>query len=212
MSAPVAVARGVTHRISGRGGAVTVLADVSVDVGAGELLVLAGRSGSGKSTLCHLLAGISSPTTGEVLVGGRAAAGVRDWREVAVLPQRLGLVEELSVVENVAWPCRLHGLPVPAGLLEDLALDHLAHRPVHQASLGEQQRTGLARALAVRPLLAVLDEPTGHQDDANVDRVLAVLAAAAAAGTAVVAATHDERVMAAADRVVHLRGGRVVSG
>ena len=207
--APVAVARGVTHWHGGDRGRDPVLRDVDLAVAPGELLVLAGRSGSGKSTLCHLLAGISAPSSGDVLVDGDPAVQVRDWRRVTVLPQRLGLVEELSVAENVGWPCRLAGVPVPGELLGALALDAVAVRPVHQTSLGEQQRTGLARALATCPRVAVLDEPTGHQDDANVDRVLEALASAARGGTALVVATHDERVIDVADRVVRLRDGRV---
>ena len=206
----VAEVRRVTHRHRGAEGR-AVLDDVSLTVHPGELLVLSGRSGSGKSTLCHLLAGVAVPTAGEVLVDGVPAAQVRDWRRLSLLPQRLGLVEELSVAENVAWACRLAGLPLPAGLLGSLGLEAVATRPVHQTSLGEQQRTGIARALATRPLLAVLDEPTGHQDDASAEQVLAALAAATWAGTAVVVATHDDRLVEVADRVVRLQDGRVAA-
>ena len=96
-----------------------------------------------------------------------------------------------------------------APLLEALALTHLADVLVHGSSLGEQQRTALARALAPGPALAVLDEPTGHQDDANVERVVAALGARAPS-TAVLVATHDERLMAVADRVIRLQDGMVV--
>jgi len=186
-----------------------VLQDVSLRIDAGELVVVAGRSGSGKSTFCHLVAGVGRPTRGTVHVLGRPAHEWADWTRVTLLPQRLALVPELSVCENVTWPAVLAGatddvLP----LLSTLNLEHIADELVVSTSLGEQQRTGLARALATRPDLAVLDEPTGHQDDANVERVLAALGGRAPR-TAVLIASHDERVFEVADRVVRLREGRV---
>ena len=95
-------------------------------------------------------------------------------------------------------------------LLAALDLDELAHRVAADTSLGEQQRTALARVLVLSPRLAVLDEPTGHQDDDHVEQVLAAVRRAAAAGTGVLVASHDERVLDAADRVVRLDRGRVV--
>ncbi len=186
-----------------------VLEDVSFEVARGELVVLSGRSGSGKSSLCHLVAGVGRPTRGRVLVLGRAAHEWVDWTQVSLLPQRLALVGELSVSENVAWPCWLAGRTPAAGLLEALALDHIADRLTSESSLGEQQRTALARALATSPACAVLDEPTGHQDDRNVERVVDVIVSRPP-GTAVVVATHDERLSEVADRVVRLEAGRVV--
>lgn len=204
--ADVVRVRDVTHRAGGT----TVLAGVSMSAARGRLVVLAGRSGSGKSTLCHLVAGVSRPSAGTVEVLGRAAHPAAGWSTVSLLPQRLALGPELTVAESVTWPCRLAGREVPGGLLDDLALASLADRPSRDTSLGEQQRTALARALAVAPDVAVLDEPTGHQDDANVERVLRALTAAAARGSCVLVATHDERVLAVADAVVRLEGGRVV--
>ncbi len=204
---PVVLVEGVGHDVPGRA---RVLHEVSLVVGRGELVVVAGRSGSGKSTLCHLVAGVGRPTRGSVTVLGAPAHTWADWTRVSLLPQRLALVPELSVAENVSWPYRLAGVRTdPGALLEALALAPLAGTLVSGTSLGEQQRTGLARALASRPDLAVLDEPTGHQDDANVERVVAALAARGP-GTAVLVATHDERLMTVADRVVTLADGRVV--
>lgn len=206
-----AVVEGVAvgHDVPGRD---DVLHDVDIVVGRGEIVVVAGRSGSGKSTLCHLVAGVGRPTRGFIRVLGQPAHTWADWTRVALMPQRLALVPELSVEENVTWPYRLAGVDVdPAALLEALALTHLSAELTVSSSLGEQQRTALARALAPAPDLAVLDEPTGHQDDANVERVLAALAARHPS-TAVLVATHDERVIAVADRVITLDGGRVLDG
>ena len=198
--------RAVTHRY----GDATILHDVSMEVAAGELVALAGRSGSGKSTLCHLMAGLEPPDTGQVLVDGSPASSVEDWAVTALLPQRLALTEELSVLENALLPCWLRGVEAPDDLLDGLALAGIADAPAGQTSLGEQQRTALARVLALRPRLALLDEPTGHQDDDNVERVLDALRSAQRAGTTVVVATHDDRVLDAASRVVRLAGGVVV--
>jgi ABC-type lipoprotein export system ATPase subunit len=195
-------------------GRVTVLHAVDLTVGEGRLVALAGRSGSGKSTLCHLAAGVEPPTEGRVLVDGRPATEVADWSVLSLLPQRLALVEELTVAENVRLPLLLCGDTDGAGRVDELtrllALEPLAGRSVTQTSLGEQQRTALARALVLGPRLAVLDEPTSHQDDERVGLVLDALAAARAGGTALLVATHDERVLAVADEIVELHDGEVV--
>lgn len=209
MTASLEVRR-VSHSHGSGSAAVRVLDDVSLSAVPGELVALAGRSGSGKSTLCHLVAGVSRPQHGSVLVHGRPAHEVDDWVARAFLPQRLGIAEELTVAENAFLPCRLHGLPADLGLLDRLGLLAIADRPGVQTSLGEQQRTALVRALCTAPGLLVLDEPTGHQDDDNVELVLAALRAVTAGGTTTLVATHDERVLDAADRVVRLEGGRVV--
>ena len=221
----------VTHRL-GQAGSPAVLHDVDLTIEAGEYVALAGRSGSGKSTLCHLVAGLGRPTSGVVLVDGRPAEQIDDWSVVSLLPQRLALIEELSVAENALLPFALHRRSASraqpwsgaaaladdpsstandghAELLEILSLTALGDRLARQTSLGEQQRTALARALVLRPRLTVLDEPTGHQDDDNVTRVLAAIALAREHGTAVLVATHDERVLESADRVVALHDGRV---
>ena len=197
----------VTHRQ----GTVTILRDVSLSLGGAALVVLAGRSGSGKSTLCHLVAGVMRPSAGSVLVADGPAHRVRDWAVVSLLPQRLALAPELSVAENALLPARLRGRAVDPLLLESLGLDAIADRPVHETSLGEQQRTALARALVLGPSVAVLDEPTGHQDDEHVGLLLDALVTAARAGTLVLVATHDQRVIDVADETVRLRSGRITA-
>ena len=197
----------VTHRQ----GTVTILRDVSLSLGGAALVVLAGRSGSGKSTLCHLVAGVMRPSAGSVLVADGPAHRVRDWAVVSLLPQRLALAPELSVAENALLPARLRGRAVDPLLLESLGLDAIADRPVHETSLGEQQRTALARALVLGPSVAVLDEPTGHQDDEHVGLLLDALVAAARAGTLVLVATHDQRVIDVADETVRLSSGRIAA-
>jgi ABC-type lipoprotein export system ATPase subunit len=204
----------VGHGYGAGTGRVEVLHDVSLAVAPGELVALAGPSGSGKSTLCHLAAGFESPERGSVTVDGRPCAVVADWAVVAVVPQQHGLLAGLTVEDNVCLPAHRAGVDATAAfgaLAEALDLAPFTRRGVLETSLGEQQRTAVARALVLAPRLAVLDEPTGHQDDDHVAQVAAVLAGAAHAGSAVLVATHDPRVWEVADRVVHLDEGRVTA-
>ncbi len=207
MTDPVLQVRGVSHRR----GSTQVLQDIDLALPPAALAVLAGRSGSGKSTLCHLVAGVMAPRTGEVLVAGRPAHPAPDWATVSLLPQRLALDPELTVAENVLLPAGVRRRDPSAELLERLGLTAIAGRPARDTSLGEQQRTALARALVLAPAVAVLDEPTAHQDDEHVHLVLGALAAAVGTGTLVLTATHDQRVIDTAGVVVRLQSGRLVS-
>jgi len=177
--------------------------------------VVWGRSGSGKTTLLRILAGLERPDAGTVVVLGtelsgldRAGlAGLRR-RHVAVAAQQAVLVETLDVVGNLELARQARGLDVTGELVDEwldtLGLAALRHRPVRVLSGGERQRVAVARALAAEPAVAVLDEPTSQQDEANVHRVVAVLVEAVRRGTAVVAATHDPVLAAAADTVLTL--------
>jgi ABC-type lipoprotein export system ATPase subunit len=206
VSGAVVVVTDVTH--GERSPGVPILDAVSMSAMAGQVVVVEGRSGSGKSTLCQLIAGLEAPDRGTVLVAGEPAARVRDWKRLALLPQRLGLPSELTVRENIALPCWVRGEEEPTGLLEAFDLLHLADRLTGQASRGEQQRVAIARAAALRPDVVVLDEPTSHQDEAHADVVGRELLELARAGSAVVVATHDPQLVSEADQVVHLTAGR----
>ena len=202
----VVVVSAVTH--GQRAPGIPIIADVSLTAMPGEVVVIEGRSGSGKSTLCQLVAGLEPPDRGSVLVGGEPASNVRDWSRLALLPQRLGLPAELTVRENVTLPCWVRGLPEPAELLESFDLVHLADRLTGQASRGEQQRIAIARAASLGPDVIVLDEPTSHQDEGHAELVARQLLELARAGSAVLVATHDPRLVSEADQVVHLHAGR----
>jgi ABC-type multidrug transport system ATPase subunit len=197
--------RGVTHLR----GATPVLHGVDLSLGAARLAVLAGRSGSGKTTLCHLVAGVMPPSSGQVTVAGKAAHDIHDWAQVALLPQRPALAPELTVAENALLPARLRNRDPDPALLAELGLDAVAARPAHDTSLGEQQRTALARTLVLGPAVAVLDEPTAHQDDEHVALVLTALRAAVGRGTLVLVATHDQRIIDLADDLLPLHSGRL---
>jgi putative ABC transport system ATP-binding protein len=199
---------------------VVALAGVTFDLDAGELVVVTGPSGSGKTTLLNILAGWDRQDAGELTwaihgVDQRAPS----WQVLAVAPQRLGLLDELTIRENVELPLRLSRergeQPDEERVdtaLETFGLTHLAHRMPAEVSGGEQQRTALARAMVVQPRLLLADEPTGHQDAAWAAGVLDGLRKAAAAGSAVLVATHDEEVIAQAPRELTLRDGRLLGG
>ncbi|GAA4659919.1 ABC transporter ATP-binding protein [Amycolatopsis dongchuanensis] len=212
MTTPVLRALGLRRRFRHPSGDVEVLRGLELSVDAGELVTVSGRSGSGKSALLALLGGFDEPDAGRVLLAGEPIDGAPPWHTCAVLPQALGLAQELTVAENVALPLRLR----PSGddverrvgeLLELLGVAHLADRYPGEVSFGQQQRVALARAVSGRPKVLLTDEPTAHLDAASTPAVLGLLRRCAAEGAAVIVATHDDAVHAIADRRVRLADG-----
>jgi putative ABC transport system ATP-binding protein len=199
------------RRLHTRGSEVVHALDgVSLSFAEGEVVAVLGPSGSGKSSLLHVLAAWEEPDEGSVWWSDEVRSGT--WAGLAVMPQSLGLLEELSIRENVALPLRLAGTEDEHRvdeLLDGLGLAHLADRAIDEVSMGEQQRTAVARGLVLRPRLFLADEPTSHQDSHLVDEVFAHLRAAALSGTTVVVATHDPSGLERADRIVRMRDGRV---
>jgi putative ABC transport system ATP-binding protein len=196
-------------------GRIEVVVEASLEIGAGELVVLTGPSGSGKSTLLALLAGFEQPDAGTVERAGGTDGEVVAWEDLAVVPQALALPDELPLIESVLLPLRLRGVPAAervaraGAIVEQLGLGAVARRVPAQASLGEQQRAAIARAIVVAPRLVVLDEPTAHQDAASTGRIVRVLESAARDGAGVLVATHDPALGAVADRRLHLTAGRL---
>jgi putative ABC transport system ATP-binding protein len=209
-------ARGISRNFARGAETVTALDDVSLDLQAGELTVAAGPSGSGKTTLLSILAGYETFDSGRIEAQSPlppAAPATQRWRDVAFVPQSLGLLDELTIAENVSLPARLDPRasgPQTDELLEVLEIGHLGGRFPAQVSGGEQQRAAIARALRLRPHALLVDEPTGHQDRVRVDLVLDVLRQHAYAGHVVLVTSHDEAVISRADRVVTLADGRIV--
>jgi putative ABC transport system ATP-binding protein len=195
----------VGHGINKRFGDVHAVASAELQLPAGAFGAILGRSGSGKSTLLSILAGWQSPDRGAVAVApDDAEPSTLPWHRLAYLPQRFGLMPELSVRENVELPARL----VPTAdhdwietLLRDLGLAGFADRLPAETSIGQQQRTAVARALALKPALLLADEPTAHQDAAWRELTLDILERAAADGTTLLVATHEPAI---AERATHL--------
>ena len=196
-----------------------VLDRANLEVEAGEVVAVLGRSGSGKSTLLHLLGGLDKPDSGKVILAGeeltaqrpRALARTR-LRHIGFVFQSFHLIEELSGEENVLLPARLPGARRGGerrarALIEQLSLSAIADRRPHELSGGEQQRFAIARALVGDPELVLADEPTGNLDHENGAVVLGLLRNLR--DRAVVIVTHEPEAAAIADRVLHLRDGRL---
>lgn len=229
-STPVAVCDGVSRVYGGSNGrfrrtkpTVRALDDVSLSIDAGEFVCITGASGSGKSTLLHLLAGLDTPTEGRVTVADTdlsSCSGKERVRlrrdEVGIVFQRFHLLPALSARANVALPLVEQGVGTKtrreraANLLERVGMgNRLTHRP-DELSGGEQQRVAIARALVTQPSLVLADEPTGELDTETGQNVLELLQELPDGERAVVVASHDEAIAAAADRCIELRDGRVV--
>jgi ABC-type Fe3+/spermidine/putrescine transport system ATPase subunit len=199
------------------------LSGVSLTVGAGEVLALLGPSGSGKSSLLHAVAGFLSPTAGQIRLGGELVADPSrtlppERRDLAMVFQHYALWPHLSALDTVAYPAKRRGVGreqarrEALALLDRLGVAQLAHRRPAELSGGEQQRVGLARALARRASLYLFDEPTAHLDTDVRGRFLEELIDRQRdSGAAALYATHDaEEALGIADRVALLRQGRLV--
>jgi putative ABC transport system ATP-binding protein len=175
--------------------AVAALTDVTFTLTPGQLVALVGPSGSGKTTLLNLLVGWEQPDRGRIVWPAHTNPSRQPgWEEVGIVPQRLGLLEELTVDENITLPLMLGPTPrsaPPGALVTALGLDGLTDRFPDEVSLGEQQRAAIARALVLGPPLVVLDEPTGHQDEHAAKLVLDALQQACDQGSTCLIATHS---------------------
>jgi len=203
---------------------VEVLRGVDLEVERGEFVAIMGPSGSGKSTLLHLLGGIDVPTSGRVMLDGEDLSNLGDDGRTLLRRRRLGfifqtfnLLPTLTAEENVALPLELDGVPSSEArqrartMLDQVGMTHRRQHVPGKLSGGEQQRVGVARALAIEPLVLLADEPTGNLDSANGRQVTALLRGLVdELQQTIVMVTHDAAVAASADRLVQLRDGLVV--
>lgn len=200
-----------------------VLHNVSFSMAEGELMAIVGSSGSGKSTLLHLLGGLDTPTSGDVIFGERpmsklsstAKAELRN-RELGFIYQFHHLLPDFTALENVAMPL-LIGKKKPAEIdtraremLRAVGLEHRAsHRP-SELSGGERQRVAIARALVNNPRLVLADEPTGNLDARNADSIFELLGELnRAQGTAFLVVTHDLQLAKRMNRQLEMRDGHL---
>ena len=211
-------ARGLSRAFSdGEGGVLRVLDGVDLDVREGELVAVMGRSGSGKSTLLHILGGLDTSYEGQVTVAGVALRGLADralsrFRNTTVgfVFQSFHLVPGLNALDNVALPS-FFGEPGgdARAALERVGLGAKATRQPAQLSGGERQRVAIARALFCRPKVLFCDEPTGNLDASTGAEIIALFKSLNSEGLTILAVTHEERVSAAAGRVLRLEQGKL---
>lgn len=187
-----------------------------------EFVAIIGKSGSGKSTLLHMLGGLDVPTSGEVMVDGKALLGLKKEqlaifrrRNIGFIFQNYNLVPDLSVYENVILPVELDGRHVDREyvneILELLGLSEKRDTIPGNLSGGQQQRAAIARALAAKPAIILADEPTGNLDSATSHDVLGLLKMAAKQFCqTLILITHDRDIAQLADRIVHIEDGRIV--
>lgn len=209
---------GLTKSYRAAGEEIAVLRGVNLSVRAGESVALTGESGSGKSTLLHLIAGLDAADSGEIrlqdtLISELGDAGRAELRRdrLGLVFQQFNLIPSLSVEDNLVFQSRIAGRHDPdwhRELVERLGLSNFLKRYPEQLSGGQQQRVAIGRALAIKPLLLLADEPTGNLDEATADDVLALARdLVARSGCGFLMVTHSARLAATLDRRVNLHAG-----
>lgn len=222
ISQPVLRAEKITKQVSSPEGTLTILAQVDLEIAAGETVAIIGASGAGKSTLLALLAGLDEPSQGRVWLNGSELTSLDEDGRAAVRARHVGfvfqsfhLVPSLTAIENVMLPLELAGLPnARSTAAEVLTKVNLAPRREHyprQLSGGEQQRVAIARAFVAQPALLFADEPTGNLDSVTGERIIELLFELnRAAGTTLVIVTHDQAIAQRCGRVIRIEAGRLV--
>lgn len=219
MSAIAATNVGKEYSRDGR--AFMAVDDVSLHVGAGELVGIVGRSGSGKTTFLNMVAGLLKPSRGSVAVNGVDILSLSDAelsvlrnRSIGYVPQGQSLLANLTVFDNVRLPHYFarrddNVAARTAFLLDELGIPHLAGMYPAQLSGGEMRRVAVARAMMNRPTILLADEPTGDLDIGNIRAVMEIFSSLAAKGVAVVFSTHEDEAVRMADRVVEMASGKM---
>ena len=200
---------------------VDALKNVSFEVEQGEFVAIVGPSGSGKSTLLHILGGVDTPTSGEVIISGTDIGKLNEnnlaifrRRQIGLIYQFYNLIPILNVEENMTLPILLDGKKPDKKLLKNLVEklglgDRLKHLP-NQLSGGQQQRVSIGRALINHPALLLADEPTGNLDSKNSKEIIALLRKFNRENNqTVIIITHDERIALSADRVITIEDGQI---
>ena len=217
----VLTCRHLAKSFTDAGLSVDVLSNIDLVVNAGERVAVIGSSGSGKSTLLHLLGGLDTPSSGEVLIDGQNMTTLSNAERGILRNQALGfvyqfhhLLPEFSALENVCMPLLIRGESIKTATLlasEILEKVGLAHRIKHkpgEMSGGERQRTALARALVTKPKCVLADEPTGNLDHDTAEDIYGLMSELNQTyGISFVVVTHDQSLARRMDRVLKLENG-----
>ena len=202
-----------------------VLHDVSFSINTGELMAIVGSSGSGKSTLLHLLGGLDTPTSGDVIFNGKAMSAMSSAAKAELRNRELGfiyqfhhLLPDFTAMENVAMPLLIGKNNTDdtkqraLEMLKAVGLDHRSNHRPSELSGGERQRVAIARALVNNPRLVLADEPTGNLDARNADSIFELLGELnVRQGTAFLVVTHDLQLARRMSRQLEMRDGRLTS-
>lgn len=223
---PVIRLKGVSKTYTREATPVHALAGVDLAIDAGEFTAIMGRSGSGKSTLLHILGLLDAEYEGRYWFDGKEVSGLTADelsplrnRVIGFVFQSFHLLPQLTILENAALPALYAGVLTPAECravaavrLREMGLaDRFEHRP-SELSIGQRQRAAIARALVNEPRVILADEPTGALDSRTAEEILQIFRDLHARGVTVLLVTHDRDIGAAAQRVVHIRDGRVADG
>lgn len=215
--------RHLGKQVSTRDGVLTLLDDINFSVAAGTSIAILGASGSGKTTLLGLLAGLDTPTQGEVILDGDNLNDFDEDGRAALRAERVGFVFQnfqllfgLTALENVMLPLELAQAPHPRKTAEDLlarvGLQERLHHYPNQLSGGEQQRCAIARAFSTKPHCLFADEPTGNLDSETGRRIIELLFELnSELGTTLIMATHDEKLSELCSVQLNLDAGRLVT-
>jgi putative ABC transport system ATP-binding protein len=222
MSVPAVEARGVRKRYDSEGAPVRALRGVDLVVAAREFVAVMGPSGCGKSTLLNLVAGLDTPSDGDIHIAGESLVGKDEnalahmrREHIGIVFQFYNLLEGMSVLENVVLPAVIAGAPRKRAetrardLLDLLGLADKVSDVPGSLSGGLRQRLAIARALANEPTILLADEPTGALDSAGGEEVLELFRRLHSGGQSILLVTHDHAVAGAAERIVEMRDGRV---
>jgi putative ABC transport system ATP-binding protein len=223
MSEPIIAVERVTKQVRDSTGVLTILHDIDFSLAPQESVAIVGASGSGKSTLLSIIAGLDTPTTGTVRLGGTDLFALDEDARAAVRAERVGFVFQsfqllgnLTALENVMLPLELQGRndarKQATEMLQRVGLgERLNHYP-KVLSGGEQQRVALARAFVVKPAVLLADAPTGSLDFATGETVMALMFQLnREEGATLVLVTHDRSIAARCDRQVRIEAGRIVT-
>jgi putative ABC transport system ATP-binding protein len=223
MSETIISIQHVSKEVPDVGGTLSILRDIDFTVQSGETVAILGASGSGKSTLLSLMAGLDTPTSGDVVLAGQSFFDMSEDDRAAWRGQQLGFVFQnfqlmghLTALENVMLPLELAGLKDAAKRAKDILnqvglAERLNHFP-KVLSGGEQQRVALARAFVVEPRLLLADEPTGSLDAQTGESIMnLMLALNQARGTTLILVTHDQKLAQRCNRTLTLQAGQLIS-